>query len=147
MRPNPDRTLQGVAMTLFSETMREIRTPFGQSIVSMAGMLTMLVAEEFERGADRLVVENAATRELLTAGLDVVSEAQKAAILGALATPAAPNFRISSLQAENDALREGLIQLHTMVETIDSDAAKSLNERIWGELVESTKRREFSVRM
>lgn len=147
MRPNPDRTLQGVAMTLLSDVMREIQTPFGQSIVGMAGMLTMMVAEEFERGADRLVVENTATRELLNAGLDVVSEAQKAAILGALATPAAPNFRISSLQAENDALREGLIQLHAMVETMESEAAKALNERIWDELVASTRRREFSVRM
>lgn len=146
MRPNPDRTLQGVAITLLSDVMREIQTPFGQSIVGMAGMLTMMVAEEFERGADRLVVENAATRALLAAGLEVVSEAQKAAVLAALATPAAANFRISSLQAENDALREGLIQLHAMVETIDSDSARALNERIWAELVDSTKRREFSVR-
>jgi len=146
MRPNPDRTLQGVAVTLLTDVMREIQTPFGQSIVGMAGMLAMMVAEEFERGANRLVVENGVTRELLTEGLGVVSEAQKAAIVGALATPAAADYRISTLQAENDALRAGLIQLHAMVETMDSDAARALNERIWDELVESTKRREFSVR-
>ncbi|HMO95256.1 MAG TPA: hypothetical protein PKD27_03990, partial [Tepidiformaceae bacterium] len=101
----------------------------------------------FERGADRLVVENAATRDLLGAGLEVVSEAQKAAIVGALATPAAPNYRVSSLQAENDALRAGLIQLHAMVEQIDSPAARALDARIWEELIESTRRREFSVRV
>ncbi|HMO55411.1 MAG TPA: hypothetical protein PJ994_12965 [Tepidiformaceae bacterium] len=147
MRPNPDRTLQGVAMTLLTDVMREVQTPFGQSIIGMAAMLTMMVAEEFERGADRLVVENAATRDLLGAGLEVVSEAQKAAIVGALATPAAPNYRGSSLQAENDALRAGLIQLHAMVEQIDSPAARALDARIWEELIESTRRREFSVRV
>jgi hypothetical protein len=146
MRPNPDRTLQGIAMTLLTEVMREVRTPFGQSVVGMAGMLTMMVAEEFERGADRLIVENGAIRELLSAGLEVVGEAQKAAIVSALATPAAPDYRISSLQAENDALRAGLIQLHAMVEAIDSVGARELTARIWDELVESTRRREFSVR-
>jgi hypothetical protein len=147
MRPNPDRTLQGVAMTLLTDVMKEIQTPFGQSIVGMAGMLTMMVAEEFERGADVLIAENTAVRALLTEGLGVVSEAQKAAILGALATPAAPNFRISSLQAENDALRAGLIQLHAMVEAMDTPEAKALDTRIWDELIESTRRRAFSVRV
>lgn len=146
MRPTPDRTLQGVAMTLLTEVMREIQTPFGQSTVGMAGMLTMMVGEEFERGADRLITENNAVRELLTDGLQVVSEAQKAALVGTLATPSQKDYRISTLQAENDALRAGLIQLHAMVEAMDSDAAKALNERIWQELAESTRRREFSVR-
>lgn len=146
MRPNPDRTLQGVAITLLTDVMREVQTPFGQSIVGMAGMLTMMVGEEFERGAHRLVVENEATRRLLTEGLGVVSEPQKAALVGALATAGAADYRITSLQAENDALRAGLIQLHAMVEAMDSEAAKALDERIWDELIESTKRREFSVR-
>jgi hypothetical protein len=146
MRPNPDRTLQGVAMTLLTDVMREVQTPFGQSVVGMAGMLTMMVAEEFERAADHFIVENAAVRDLLTAGLEVVSEAQKAAVVSALATPGAPNYRISSLQAENDALRAGLIQLHAMVEELDSPEAEALDSRIWDELIESTRRREFSVR-
>ncbi|HMO95255.1 MAG TPA: phosphotransferase, partial [Tepidiformaceae bacterium] len=42
MRPNPDRTLQGVAMTLLTDVMREVQTPFGQSIIGMAAMLTMM---------------------------------------------------------------------------------------------------------
>ncbi len=146
MRPNPDRVLQGVAMTLFTEVLREVQTPFGQTVVSMAGMLALMVGEEFERGANRLMVENAAVRDLLNDGLAVVSEAQKAAIVGALATPSAPDFRISSLQAENDAVRAGLIQLHAMVEAMESPEATALNERIWDELVESTRRREFTVR-
>ena len=65
----------------------------------------------------------------------------------AIATPLAPDYRLSSLQAENDALRRGLVALHAAVEANLAPEAAALNERIWAELVESTRRRQFAARL
>lgn len=146
MRPDTSRTLQGVALNLLTNVMGETKTPFGQQTVGIAAQLALWVAEECERGADRLVVENKATRELLSDGLSLSGTARPA-VEAALATPPAKDFKISSLQAENDALRRGLVELHAAVESAEGSDAHAFNERIWDELVESTKRRQFAMRM
>lgn len=146
MRPDPSRTLQGIAVNLLTNVMAEIKTPFGMQTVGFAGQLTLWLAEEAERGADRLVVENRATRELLSDGLSLAGAA-RSEVETALATPAAADFKISSLQAENDALRKGLIALHGAVEAAQGSEAHAFNERIWDELVESTQRRQFQARL
>lgn len=144
MRPDTSRTLQGIAVNLLTNVMGEMRTPFGQQAVGITAQLALWIAEECERGADRLVVENRATRELLRDGLALAGGARPE-VDAALATPEAANFRISALQAENDALRKGLVALHAVVESTDGPEAAAFNERIWAELVESTRRRQFAV--
>jgi hypothetical protein len=146
MRPDSSRTLQAVGMSLVMNIMPELRTPFGQNLASHAAGLAIMIAEESERAADRLVTENRVVRELLTDGLALAGEA-RAAVEAALATSAAPNLRVSSLQAENDVLRRGLIELHAAVESNQTPEAAAMNERIWAELIESTRRRQFQVRM
>lgn len=146
MRPDTARTLQGVAINLLTNVMAEARTPFGMQTVGIAAQLALWVAEECERGANRLVVENRATRELLADGLSLAGAA-RAQVEAAIATPVSANFLISSLQAENDALRRGLIALHASVETAPGSDAHAFNERIWDEIVESTRRRQFAVRL
>lgn len=146
MKPDPSRALQGVAVTLLTSVMSEIKTPFGMQTVGLAGQMTLWLAEEAERGADRLVIENRATRELLAEGLSLAGESQ-AEVAAALATPPARDYKISSLQAENDALRRGLVVLHAAVESAPGSDAHAFNERIWDELVESTKRRQFAARL
>ncbi len=146
MRPDTSRALQGVAVNLLTNVMGETKTPFGQQTVGIAAQLALWVAEECERGADRLVVENRATRELLVDGLSLAGNA-RAEVEAAIATPTAKDFRISSLQAENDALREGLVALHAVVEAAEGSDAHAFNERIWDELVESTRRRQFAMRL
>lgn len=146
MRPDTSRTLQGIAINLLTNVIAEVKTPFGQQTVGIAASLAMWIAEETERGADRLVVENGVTREILADGLALAGTA-RAAVEAAAATPAAPNFRISSLQSENDSLRRGLIALHAAVESNPSADAQSMNERIWSELLESTRRRQFQARI
>ena len=146
MKPDPSRTLQGIAVNLLTNVMSEIRTPFGMQTVGFAGQLTLWLAEEAERGADRLVTENRATRELLADGLSLAGES-RADVEAALATPAAPDLKLSSLQAENDALRRGLVILHAAVDSAPGSDAHAFSERIWDELVESTKRRQFQARL
>ena len=146
MRPDLPRALQGVAITLISKVMPEVATPFGQQEVGLAAQLAFWAAEEAERGADRLVTENRATRQLLDDGLPLAGEASDS-VRNALATPAAPDYRLSSLQAENDGVRAGLIALQTALEANDAPEARALNERIWAELAESTRRRRFQARL
>ncbi len=146
MRPDLPRALQGVAITMLTKIMPEVGTPFGQQEVGLAAQLAFWAAEEAERGADRLVTENRVTRQLLEDGLPLAGDSI-GAVRDALATPAAPDFRLSSLQAENDGVRRGLIALQSVLEANDAPAARELNERIWAELAESTRRRRFQARL
>jgi len=54
---------------------------------------------------------------------------------------------VSSLLAENDALRAGLIALHAAVEQLETPEGRAMDDRIWAELVESTRRRDFQAKM
>lgn len=146
MNPSPPRVLQGVAANLLSEVLPRIPTPFGQQLVGIAAMLDMMVAEEFDRAADRLVTENRIVRDLLAAGCGLLGDAVPPSVPEALAAPAAPSLRVSDLQRENDLLRAALIDLHAAVEQTPGPAARDLDERIWAELVESTRRRHLSAR-
>ena len=89
MRPDTSRTLQGIAINLLTNVIAEVKTPFGQQTVGIAASLAMWIAEETERGADRLVVENGVTREILADGLALAGTA-RAAVEAAAATPAGP---------------------------------------------------------
>jgi hypothetical protein len=146
MNPHPSRVLQGIAANLLSEVLPGIRTPFGQQLVGIAAMLDMMVAEEFDRAADRLVTENRITRDLLARGRDLLGEAVPPAVAGAIASATAASLRVSDLQRENDTLRAALIELHAAVEKTPGAAARAFEEEIWQELIESTRRRQFSVR-
>ena len=146
MRPDVSRTLQGVGINLLVNVAADVKTPFGLQTVNLAGALALMASEEAERGADRLVTENRIVREILHDGGPLASDALTA-VEAALATPVAANYLVSSLQAENDALRRGLIELHAAVEADPSEQGKAFNERIWAELIESTRRRQFQARL
>ena len=145
MKPDPARVLQGIGISLLTSVISEVKTPFGQQTVSSAAGLALMVSEEFDRAADRLLRENAAVRAILADARAVVPGVADA-IDGALRT-SAPDHRVSSLQAENDALRRVLIDVHAAVEGSDGAAETALNERIWAELIESTNRRAFATRL
>jgi hypothetical protein len=150
MKPEPARVLQGVGMTLVTSVLGEIKTAYGQQTVTVAGGLVFMVADEFDRAADRLVVENAIVRDILADALSLLSPPLVGRVEKAIATRA-DSYKVSALQAENDALRGALVDVHAAVDAIDSDedkaAAQAFGERIWAELVASTRRREFATRL
>ena len=59
--------------------------------------------------------------------------------------PSDANIRISALERENNELRRVLIRLHAHVEELEGEAARSLEDGIWAELLESTVRRKISI--
>lgn len=143
MRPNPDRVLMVMAGALGALT-PEVRTPFGMQTANLSGALAAVLAQEWDRAAARLVEENVAVTALLQLALPMMAdEILRARIDGVTARIPAADLRISALQAENDDLRRILIEVQKAVENIPGEQAESLNQRIWGELRESTRRRRL----
>ena len=61
---------------------------------------------------------------------------------------AIPNYITVEVHvSQTGASLGGLIALHAAVESDPSADAQSMNERIWAELIESTRRRQFQARI
>lgn len=145
MRPDVPKVLNGIASTLATQVMPEVRTPFGQQNTGIASQLCFMIAQEFDRAAARLVEENSAILGIFERALPVLGEDPlRDQLQEALATLPATDLRVSALQAENDRLRSLLITLHAQVEQIDTPEGAALNELIWDELRKSTRRRKVT---
>jgi len=144
MRPDVPLVLNGIAGTLATQVLPEVRTPYGQQTVGLASQLCFMIAQEFDRAAARLVEEDAAILALFERSLPLLEEGPlRERIQQALGTVPGEDLRVSALQAENDRLRGLLTSLHAAVEAIESPEGEKLNELIWDELRESTRRRHL----
>jgi hypothetical protein len=138
--------LQGIAMTLATRTMGEVRTPFGQNDLSHAAGLLMMIAQEFDRAAARLVEENAAVLAILARAQSAIEEpGLQDRIARELGQIPGQDLHVSVLQAENDRLRALLIDVHAAVEGMAGAEAEALDRLIWEELQESTRRRHLML--
>ena len=146
MRPDVPRVLNGVAMSLATEVMREVQTPFGQNALSYAAGLLTMIAQEFDRAAARLVEENAAILAILARAQSAMDDpGLQDRIARELGQIPGQDLRVSALQAENDRLRALLIDVHATVEAMDTAEARALDQLIWEELQESTRRRHLAM--
>ncbi len=141
MRPDPGRVLMGLTAKLALAVAPDCRTPFGQTTAGHAAGLTMVLAQEVDRLPDRLYRETEAVAAMLTDALPLLDATLAGRLRDVLANRTAPDLRISSLQAANDTVRAVLIDVHAAVEAQGSAEAREMNERIWDELRESTRRR------
>ncbi|OAI41292.1 hypothetical protein AYO38_04055 [bacterium SCGC AG-212-C10] len=145
MRPDPPRILQGIGISVLTAVTPEVQTAFGQSLSGMAGMLNLMIAQEFDRMADRLLTENAAIVGLLEDASPLVDPPLQTRIAACPAELQPANYLVSTLQSANDRLRAVLIDVHAAVVALPGDDAAKMNERIWDELRESTRRRHIVV--
>jgi len=120
--------------------------PFGQQTVGIAGSLAMMVAEEFDRAADRLVAENRILRSILADGLRS-SMAKPPLLCRPPSIRAGAGLPRVLAPGRERALRAGLVVLHAGVEAAKTPEAHAMDERVWDELIESTRRREFQSRL
>jgi hypothetical protein len=137
MTPTVPIVLNGLARTLLMDLAPQVTVAYAGQTVQLAGVLTMMIAQEFERAAARLVEENAAVEAILADAGDFAS----------LAAAREPSLLVSALQGRNRELRAALTRLHAQVETVDTPEARALEARIWAELVESTRRRLLEMAM
>lgn len=148
MKPDAGRVLNGVAVSLMTKVAPEVRTPFGQQLAGLSAVLLRVVATEFDRMADRLSVENAGVAAILADAAGVVSDASLAERARAAAEESTPaDLRVSTLQGINDRLRAILVEMHAAIEDTPGEEARAMEERIWEELRESTRRRHVEARV
>jgi len=132
MTPTVPIVLNGLARTLLMDLAPQVSAAYAGQTLQLSGALAMMIAQEFERAAARLVEENAAIE----------------AILADAGEPAAAwdeSLLVSALQARNRELRAGLIRLHAAVESRSDPVSRDLEARIWAELAESTRRRQLDM--
>lgn len=138
MTPSVPLVLNGLARTMLMDLAPQVTLPYAAQTLQLAGMLSMMIAQEFDRAAARLVEENAATEAILADGGEEFA---------ALAAARQPSLLVSDLQQRNRELRAALTRLHARVEALDTAEARALEARIWTELVESTRRRLLDMGM
>jgi hypothetical protein len=144
MIPDIPTVLNGITRSLMFDLAPEVQTPYGSLTVQLCSGLLMMVAQEFDRAAARLVEENEALAAIFHAAAEVVrEEGLRADLSGAGST--ADSLQVSALRAHNRALRALLVRLQEHVEELDGAAARALEDRIWAELAASTARRQLDL--
>lgn len=106
MTPTVSELLLGNFIALMEPPPPEALGDFMAGKVAVTGMISMLAAQEAERGAEARIWENQAIRDLLAqGGADIPADAA-----------VEKDFSIAGLDRANAALRTALIALHTAVE-------------------------------
>lgn len=145
MKPDPARFLEVAAAHLLVRTAPALPSGYEQSSLQVLAAMLMAVREEFDRAASRRVEENAALRGLFARATPAVEDAALAARLAEAAAGADADLSVPALEAANAALRALLVELHGHVESLDSEAARALEDAIWRELARSTERRRLAL--
>ena len=124
MNPKVPSVLAELAGLLMKNAMPGVPEAERASDLSLSAMLLIVATETWDRQAHILVEENRAIRTLVgETGVDA-------------------DLRISALQAENDRLRNRLIEAHAAAEAAGDTARE---DAIWAELVAGTERRRIST--
>ena len=145
MKPEPQKVLFAMAGAL-GMLAPEVGTAFGQQTSGLSAALSMVLAQEWDRAASRLVEENVAVTGLLErARLVIRDEVLHARINVVVDRIPATDLRVSALQTENDDLRRLLADVHAEVDGSAGDEPELLNRLIWDELRESTRRRHLAA--
>jgi len=145
MRPPGDHILRTAATTLANEYIPGMDAEHKKSGLAYLTFLLMNVSEEFDRAAHRRVEENRALRKLFSGSLPAVEDPDLKSRLKKAAETTEDDYRISALDELNCELQDLLIDLHAHVETLEGEEARDIENAIWQELEEWTKRREFST--
>jgi hypothetical protein len=145
MRPEGDHVLRTVGANMLSKYLPGYETDPQKADFGLMALMVLVVSEEFERSAHRRIEENKAFRKLFENALPVVKDKDlKGRLKKAMKKPE-DDYHISALDQLNCELQEVLIDLHAHVETLEGADARRIEETIWQELENWTKRREFMI--
>lgn len=144
MKPEVPKTLQLLGTKLLFEIAPRLADDYGQKTASIIGGLLFTAAEEWDRAASRRFVENRELRALFADAVPLVRSAGLRTRLASAAEETDEDLRVSALEQSNATLRSLLIDLHAHVETLQSEEALRMDERIWDELRAGVERRAIS---
>jgi hypothetical protein len=145
MRPQVNPILGTLAAHLITEIAPQVPVDYLQKNTALVSMMLMIVAEEWDRSAERRVQENRELRRLLGQSAAVVTDRGLGSRLKAAAEAAEESLILSQLDRTNDELRALLIELQAHVEELEGPAAREVEAQIWRELRASTERRALSL--
>ena len=146
MTPDVGTVLNGIARSLMFEIAPELQSAYAGMTIQLTAGLLMMVNEEFDRAASRLVEENEAMLGLFADATPLVGDGElRDALRAETERGGGPSFQVSALRERNRALRGVLVRLHEHVETLDVPEARAIEQRIWAELAASTRRRQVSL--
>ena len=145
MRPRVEQVCRAFAIELVERVVPAIGSAFQQGTAAMIATMLLMVADEWDRGASRLVEENARLRELFAAAASHVKAPLLQGRLLELVETTDNDLRIAALEVANSKLRSALIDLHAHVELQSGPEARGIEASIWRELMESTKRRRLAL--
>ena len=145
MRPQADQILRTTATTLITQYLPGIKKDHEKTELALSALLMMVVAEEFDRAAHRRIEENHALRRIFAASTFVIKDDDLRKRVEEASEREEDSHHISALDKCNCEMQEVLIELHTHIEALEGEGARNINEAIWTELENWTKRREFAI--
>jgi hypothetical protein len=137
MKPGVSIVAAELANRLRTDLMAEL-TGFRANVAGMGAELLDMIAEQWDNAAANLVSENEDIRTVLKQGGEWFEDPE----IMARASNHDTDLRISSLQRENEQLRQALIDLHERVEADSAERAKQIEEAIWQILRRSVQLRQ-----
>jgi len=141
MKPEADQVLNTSAFQLLTGVAPLLPAGYPQGTASLIAMLSMMAAQEYERGADIRAAENDDMRRLFAAlAPEVADDSLKSRLLAA-AEAKDTSLTISALDAANYDLRRLLIELQAHVEQQPGAQAREAERRIWAVLKAAADRR------
>jgi hypothetical protein len=143
MRPLIPEVFANFAADLVMRVAPAITPSYHQGTIGMIATMLAIAGEEWDRAASWRVEENRSLRELFRASLSI-ADGDLRKKLAELSETRDNDLRISALTANNSALRATLIELHGYVESQPTAEARKIENAIWHELRESTRRRQLS---
>jgi hypothetical protein len=138
MKPEVDQILGLSAGQLMGQIAPLLPNSFAIGGASLLGIMMTFAAQEYERGADIRVAENADMRALFRDAASQVDDTELKAMLAKAAATEDRSLKISMLNAENTELRRVLIHLQAHAE---EKGLAALERRIWDVLKASADRR------
>jgi hypothetical protein len=145
MRPEVSPILGKLAANLLGEIAPRLPVDYLQKSTMLVSMMLMVVAEEWDRAAERRVEENRVLRRLFGEVAPGVADRGLRSRLEEAAGAHEESLSLSALDRANDALRSLLIDLHSGVEEQEGSEARKIEAAIWQELRTSTQRRALSM--
>jgi hypothetical protein len=145
MKPEADQVLNTSAFQLLMHVAPLLPSGYPQGTASLIAMLSMMAAQEYERGADIRAAENSDMRRLFAELAPHVGESSLKARLLSAAETKDTSLAISALDAANYELRRLLIELQAHVEQQPHAEAREAERRIWAVLKAAADRRLVSL--
>lgn len=147
MNPYPEDVLRFLSETLSQDIAPTVTPAYRSATLVFISMLLSAASDEWDRAASRLRDENRSLCRLF-------GEIQQLPVGDALRDRLAEHqssddddIRVSALRTTNEQLRATLTEVHAIVESLDTEEAKSADTQIWRELRESTERRRLTIDM